>query len=68
MLLILAVATKGEDELVGYDCSMTSRNITTVSLMPNDECNIQDDKLKTENVTIDLFELNDLRQVKVIHC
>ena len=54
--------------LIGYDCSTKQPNITTISLLQVDQCNYNDNNVTYTNITIDLFQLSEVKRLKTIHC
>src|ERR1700739_3316574 len=65
MIIIWAQHTYG---IIGYDCGSASANLTTLSLISIEECDIPPQKVNSSTVYIQLLQLNDFKSIKVIQC
>ncbi|XP_057319183.1 uncharacterized protein LOC130664100 [Microplitis mediator] len=54
--------------LLGYDCGGGNLNLTTISLLDVEECDIPETKVKTENIKIQLLQTIDFKEVEIIEC
>ena len=54
--------------LIGYDCNTKHPNITTISLLQVDQSNYNDKNVTYTNITIDLFQLSEVKKLKTINC
>lgn len=55
--------------IIGYDCSSSAANITTVSLLEVGECNnIEPKYINTTRQYVQLLQLNDFESVEVYQC
>ena len=54
--------------LLGYDCGAKTLNMTTISLLDIGNCDIPKINVTTENVNVQLLQLVDYNQVKVLQC
>ena len=67
-LFILIIWTPETYGIIGYDCGSASTNLTTLSLVNFEECNIPQQTVNSTKIYIQLFQLNDFKAVKVIQC
>ena len=68
ILFIITPAIMGEEEYVGYNCNITSPNMTMLSLNAADRCDLNTDNIKSTNVSIEVHEVKDFETVHVIQC
>jgi len=54
--------------IIGYDCGSASANLTTLSLINIEECDIPQQTVNASKVYIQLLQLNEFKSVKVIQC
>ena len=54
--------------LIGYDCGSASTNITTLSLLGIEDCDIPQPEVATEKIYIQLLQINEFSSAKVIQC
>ncbi|KOC58667.1 hypothetical protein WH47_07475 [Habropoda laboriosa] len=67
VLLLLSFGLTSE-ALVAYDCAGRSLNITTLSLTGIGECEVPRSDLKSENQFIQLLQLTEYKNTRVIQC
>ncbi|XP_011880368.1 PREDICTED: uncharacterized protein LOC105568908 [Vollenhovia emeryi] len=68
IMLILIIKTQRTYGIIGYDCGSASANLTTLSLINVEECDIPLPSVNSSRVYIQLLQLNDFKSVKVIQC
>ncbi|XP_063994521.1 uncharacterized protein LOC135172409 isoform X1 [Diachasmimorpha longicaudata] len=68
ILVLLFINTQEINGLVGYDCSGSTLNITSYSLLQVGQCHIPLVKPKSTNVNIELMQLNKYGQITVVEC
>jgi len=56
------------EAIIGYDCGAPTTNITTLSLLGIEECDIPPQKVETSKVYIQLLQINEFSKVKVFQC
>ncbi|KYN05855.1 hypothetical protein ALC62_03208 [Cyphomyrmex costatus] len=54
--------------IIGYDCSSASANLTTLSLINIEECDIPLRTVNSSRVYVQLLQLDDFKSVSVIQC
>lgn len=54
--------------IVAYDCGNTAANLTTLSLLTVDECDIPEQRVNASRVFVQLLQLNDFDNVHVLQC
>lgn len=54
--------------IIGYDCGSASSNITTISLLTIEECDIPPIKINTTRIRLQLLQANDFKSVSVMQC
>jgi len=54
--------------LIGYDCGSASANITTLSLLNIEECDISSQEINCTKVHVQLLQINEFQSVRVIQC
>ncbi|XP_072767883.1 uncharacterized protein [Anoplolepis gracilipes] len=54
--------------IIGYDCGSPSANLTTLSLLTIDECDIPQQNVSHKKVYIQLLQINEFKSVRVIQC
>lgn len=64
-LLMVLRSTYG---IIGYDCGSASANLTTLSLLNIEECDIPLQSVNSSRVYIQLLQINEFDSVKVIQC
>lgn len=68
ILLILISALRSAHGIIGYDCGSASANLTTLSLLNIEECDIPQQNVNASKVYIQLLQINEFQSVKVIQC
>ncbi|KYQ50688.1 hypothetical protein ALC60_10231 [Trachymyrmex zeteki] len=53
---------------IGYDCGSASTNLTTLSLVNIEECDIPLQNVNSTKVYVQLLQVNDFKSVRVIQC
>ncbi|XP_074114124.1 uncharacterized protein LOC141537176 [Cotesia typhae] len=56
------------EAIIGYDCGSKILNMTTISLVDIDECDIEEDRVETSLPDIALLQLNEYQHTKTIQC
>jgi len=67
-LCILIIWIPESYGIIGYDCGSASANLTTLSLVNVEECDIPQPTVNSTRVYIQLLQLNDFKAVRVIQC
>lgn len=67
-LLFLLVDLRSTHGIIGYDCGAASANLTTLSLLNIEECDIPQQSVNSSRVYIQLLQINEFDSVKVIQC
>jgi len=67
-IFILIMWTREIHGIIGYDCGSASTNLTTVSLINVEECDVPLHSVNSSKVYVQLLQLNDFKSVKVIQC
>jgi len=52
--------------IIGYDCESAFANLTTLSLINVEECDVPLQSVNSSKVYVQLLQLNDFKSVKVI--
>ena len=68
ILLVLISALRSTHGIIGYDCGSASANLTTLSLLSIEECDIPQQDVNSSKIYIQLLQLNEFQSVKVIQC
>ncbi|XP_032681742.1 uncharacterized protein LOC116849068 [Odontomachus brunneus] len=66
--ILLLSLVSGAYSLLGYDCSGKSLNVSTISLLGIGECHFQAEKVNSISTYIQLLQVTDYPQTKVISC
>jgi len=67
-IFILIMWAREIHGIIGYDCGSASANLTTLSLINVEECDIPLQSVNSSKVYVQLLQLNDFKSVKVIQC
>jgi len=67
-IFILTMSAREIHGIIGYDCGSASANLTTLSLINVEECDIPLQSVNSSKVYVQLLQLNDFKSVKVIQC
>lgn len=65
---IIICSTRSAHGIIGYDCGSTNFNVTTLSLLDVDECNIPLVEPHVQGMNIQLLQLSKYESVDVIQC
>lgn len=68
ILISLAACLQPTHGLIGYDCGSSTANLTTLSLLNIEECDIPRKEIKSDQVYVQLLQVNDFEAVHVIQC
>jgi len=69
MAIIIMIAWSREThEIIGYDCGSPLTNITTMSLLDIEECDIPPQHVNKSSKYIQLIQINEFKSVRVIQC
>ena len=66
--ILVVVRVRDIDGIIGYDCGSPSTNLTTLSLLGIEECDIPPQNVKSTKVYLQLLQINEFNSVKVIQC
>ncbi|EZA60625.1 hypothetical protein X777_14435 [Ooceraea biroi] len=67
-IILLIKWTHNAYEIIGYDCGAPTTNITTMSLLNIEECDISQVTVNSSRQFVQLLQLNDFQTVHVIQC
>ncbi|KYN17050.1 hypothetical protein ALC57_10687 [Trachymyrmex cornetzi] len=67
-IIMLMMWTQGTYGIIGYDCGSAAANLTTLSLINIEECDIPPQNVNSSKVYVQLLQLNDFNSVKVVQC
>ncbi|KYN15178.1 hypothetical protein ALC57_12607 [Trachymyrmex cornetzi] len=67
-VIMLMMWTQETYGIIGYDCGSAAANLTTLSLINIEECDIPPQNVNSSKVYVQLLQLNDFNSVKVIQC
>ena len=67
-VIIIFLLTNTAQAMIGYDCGSRSLNVTTLSLINVGECEIPQQQVNISQRYIQLLQLNEFNDVKVIQC
>lgn len=68
IITILIIWARPSYGIIGYDCGSASTNLTTLSLINVEECDVPLPNVETTRVFIQLLQLDEFKAVKVIQC
>ena len=68
LLIVIIPTIMGEEEYVGYNCNITSPNMTMLSLNAEDRCELNTENIKSTNVSIEVHQVKVFETVHVIQC
>lgn len=70
VLLILVFWTQGASlrGIIGYDCGAPSANLTTLSLIDIEECDVPPQQVNSTKTLIQLLQIEEFKSLKVIQC
>ncbi|XP_070512818.1 uncharacterized protein [Cardiocondyla obscurior] len=68
ILLLLTISISSTHGIIGYDCGSAAANLTTLSLIDLEECDIPTVSINTTQVYLQLLQIDDFTSVKVIQC
>jgi len=68
LLLILTTQAKKIEGIIGYDCGSAAANLTTLSLIDVEECDIPTVKVNTTQVYLQLLQIDDFKNTRVMQC
>lgn len=67
-IVVLVASLHNVQGIIGYDCGSSSANLTTLSLLNIEECDIPLPSVNTTQVYVQLLQLSDFQSVKVLQC
>lgn len=67
-IALLLWAITGTMAIIGYDCGSSNLNVTTLSLIDVGDCDIKKPEVEASPVYIQLLQLNEFIENKVIQC
>lgn len=65
---MISLWIRDSEEIIGYDCGSASTNITTLSLLNIEECDIPPQEVVSQKRYIQLLQINEFSSTKVIQC
>lgn len=68
IVAVLSFCFCNTEGIIGYDCGAASTNITTLSLLGIEECDIPEPAVTTRKVYIQLLQVNEFTSQRVIQC
>lgn len=54
--------------IIGYDCGSPSANLTTLSLLNTEECDIPQKRINSTQIYVQLLQINEFKAVQVLQC
>lgn len=67
-LLILTLWIQKTHGIIGYDCGAPSANLTTLSLIDVEECDIPPQQVNSTKAFVQLLQIDEFKSLKVIQC
>lgn len=67
-LLISIIMWKLTQAMIGYDCGSKVLNMTTISLLDIDDCDLETDRVDMSLVDLFLLQLNEYEHTKTTQC
>ena len=67
-IILLTLWTRETFGIIGYDCGSPLANITTMSLLNIEECDIPPQNVNKTQKFIQLIQVNEFKTIKVIQC
>ncbi|KAL6421669.1 hypothetical protein ACFW04_014484 [Cataglyphis niger] len=67
-IIVLLLGLPSAYGIIGYDCGSASANLTTLSLLNIEECDIPQQNVNSSRTYIQLLQINEFESVKVIQC
>ena len=68
LLMLFTVKLPQAYGIIGYDCGSPSANITTLSLLTVDDCDIPVKQISNEETHVQLIQIKDFHSIHVIQC
>lgn len=68
LCILMAKIFNNSEAIVGYDCVPSCCNITTIILLDVGKCDLPVSNVNTTTTQIQLLQLNEYRDTKVIQC
>lgn len=68
VILILIFWTQGAYGIIGYDCGAPTANLTTLSLIDIEECDVPLLQVNSTQVFLQLLQIDEFKSLKVIQC
>lgn len=68
IIILTSLWIRDSEEIIGYDCGSASTNITTLSLLNIDECDIPEQDVHLEKKFIQLLQINEFTFTKIVQC
>lgn len=68
VIVLITLWLHSTNGIIGYDCGATSTNLTTLSLLNIEECDIPEIPVNSTRQYIQLLQLNEFRSVHVYQC
>lgn len=69
LIILLLISWRHYTEaIIGYDCGSASTNITTLSLLSIEECDIAAPTVHSEKIHIQLLQINEFTSTRVLQC
>ncbi|XP_015120589.1 uncharacterized protein LOC107043557 [Diachasma alloeum] len=67
-IMILIVMWNSVSAIIGYDCGSNALNVTTISLLDIDDCDIEDEEVTTSKTHIYMIQLDKYTHTRVLQC
>ncbi|KAL6419585.1 hypothetical protein ACFW04_011315 [Cataglyphis niger] len=67
-IIVLLLGLPSAYGIIGYDCGSASANLTTLSLLNIEECDISQQNVNSSRTYIQLLQINEFESIKVIQC
>ncbi|CAG5084881.1 Protein of unknown function [Cotesia congregata] len=68
LFIVMAMYWGCSEAIIGYDCGSKILNMTTISLVDIDECDIEENRVETSLPEIALLQLNEYQHTNAIQC
>ncbi|CAG5071967.1 Protein of unknown function [Cotesia congregata] len=68
IILIMAICWGPAGPIIGYDCGNKILNMTTISLVDIDECDLDTEPIETTLKDIALLQLNEFEHIQITQC
>ena len=66
--LLLCVIISNSNAFIGYDCGSRNLNVTTLSLLEVEECELPETNVDVSKKYVQLLQINEYSETKIIQC